>query len=625
MTSAGAFPQNFSFSPSSSPLVTHGPFPGLYNNSSVPSSFHATEYYSPTGSAYQSTSSTPHPLNDGENFYFGSADPNGQRSHAFRPGPGAIGNNMAHLMYSGNGNSVFPATTTTTNTNPVSSFAAANPFSHHIDPTQLFQSDQTVRSPAISMMQGTTFSLGVDSDGEDDEGGAFADRNMTMPSDFSPAMMDESSFDTSGSAFQWNPTLPGQFNTQAARYPGGPPRKQVTIGSTTEFVDGSGEWEGGNLERSQSQSFGQSEDRLQGKIPRNASTPGLAGRGTPVGRFARSTPNSPAPEPSGYASGLSSAAPSRASSPPGSKHGSTTNLQGAAGNQGDSNAPTTCTNCFTQTTPLWRRNPEGQPLCNACGLFLKLHGVVRPLSLKTDVIKKRNRGSGTTLPIGGTGARVKKTVSVSASANTSGTNTRKNSALAMSTNARTPTPTQPTAPPAQNRAGSANDSGNATGGSASGGSTAGSAPTSYHGSGGSASAAPGGKGVVPIAAAPPKIAPGPGAASLSRPAATGSKRQRRHSKGAGGDQPTAMDLDSPENSTGSNEAVRSLGSSNSFGVAPGAPAKPSNLGPGGFGAASRPMVGSSATSVSGGQSGPVIPPGGAGAGHQEFEWLTMSL
>lgn len=32
-------------------------------------------------------------------------------------------------------------------------------------------------------------------------------------------------------------------------------------------------------------------------------------------------------------------------------------------------------------------------MCNACGLFLKLHGVVRPLSLKTDVIKKRQRGN----------------------------------------------------------------------------------------------------------------------------------------------------------------------------------------------------------------------------------------
>lgn len=53
-----------------------------------------------------------------------------------------------------------------------------------------------------------------------------------------------------------------------------------------------------------------------------------------------------------------------------------------------------CTNCHTKTTPLWRRNPQGEPLCNACGLFLKLHGTVRPLSLKTDVIKKRQRGQG---------------------------------------------------------------------------------------------------------------------------------------------------------------------------------------------------------------------------------------
>lgn len=55
--------------------------------------------------------------------------------------------------------------------------------------------------------------------------------------------------------------------------------------------------------------------------------------------------------------------------------------------------PIECTNCHTRTTPLWRRNPAGEPLCNACGLFLKLHGEVRPLSLKTDVIKKRNRGN----------------------------------------------------------------------------------------------------------------------------------------------------------------------------------------------------------------------------------------
>ncbi|KAL9072425.1 MAG: hypothetical protein Q9161_003595 [Pseudevernia consocians] len=50
-----------------------------------------------------------------------------------------------------------------------------------------------------------------------------------------------------------------------------------------------------------------------------------------------------------------------------------------------------CQNCTTSTTPLWRRDEVGSVLCNACGLFLKLHGTPRPISLKTDVIKSRNR------------------------------------------------------------------------------------------------------------------------------------------------------------------------------------------------------------------------------------------
>ncbi|KAH9961238.1 hypothetical protein BC827DRAFT_333803 [Russula dissimulans] len=78
---------------------------------------------------------------------------------------------------------------------------------------------------------------------------------------------------------------------------------------------------------------------------------------------------------------------------------STPDLTSVAGGGGPKSedgetSPTVCTNCQTTNTPLWRRDPEGQPLCNACGLFYKLHGVVRPLSLKTDVIKKRNRASG---------------------------------------------------------------------------------------------------------------------------------------------------------------------------------------------------------------------------------------
>lgn len=39
-----------------------------------------------------------------------------------------------------------------------------------------------------------------------------------------------------------------------------------------------------------------------------------------------------------------------------------------------------CTNCHTKTTPLWRKAANGDLLCNACGLFYKLHGILRPLN-----------------------------------------------------------------------------------------------------------------------------------------------------------------------------------------------------------------------------------------------------
>ncbi|RGP64697.1 transcription factor [Fusarium sporotrichioides] len=54
----------------------------------------------------------------------------------------------------------------------------------------------------------------------------------------------------------------------------------------------------------------------------------------------------------------------------------------------------TCSNCFTRTTPLWRRGPDDRPLCNACGLYLKLCGIARPLSSKMDDVVKHKHGSG---------------------------------------------------------------------------------------------------------------------------------------------------------------------------------------------------------------------------------------
>ncbi|CAO3567449.1 unnamed protein product [Mortierella alpina] len=50
-----------------------------------------------------------------------------------------------------------------------------------------------------------------------------------------------------------------------------------------------------------------------------------------------------------------------------------------------------CANCRTTTTPLWRRDSSGNTICNACGLYFKLHNVHRPVTMKRAVIKRRKR------------------------------------------------------------------------------------------------------------------------------------------------------------------------------------------------------------------------------------------
>lgn len=50
-----------------------------------------------------------------------------------------------------------------------------------------------------------------------------------------------------------------------------------------------------------------------------------------------------------------------------------------------------CFNCGTYTTPLWRKDDAGHTVCNACGLYLKLHNEHRPVTMRADVIKKRSR------------------------------------------------------------------------------------------------------------------------------------------------------------------------------------------------------------------------------------------
>ncbi|KAM0245242.1 hypothetical protein ACHAQJ_010613 [Trichoderma viride] len=624
MGSAAHFQSNFSFSPSTSPMMHSGPFSSVYNNASLHSSLNNPDFYSPTGSGYPSATSTPHPMPDNDGVYFGSSQDmhhhHHQQSHhhhrpqGFRQSSSSIGHHMnqqfmfgdsngTHGSSNGSNGAAFP--TTTTGSEAVSAYSTAPSSFGHIDPSQVFQTDSQVASPVLPMQQGNMLGFGGESD--EDDANAFLDRGgVGLHGDFTSAV------DEAGS-FGWDASLPGQFSTQAARFPGGPTRKHVQIGGvTTDYVDTSGDWDGQSLSRSHSQTLSMSTDKRQNRLVRNSSTPShMTNKHNGFEQIAQSLPNSPGGHVPGTTSGFSSVAPSRPPSPPpSSKHGSSTNLHAVGGNPGENGNPTTCTNCFTQTTPLWRRNPEGQPLCNACGLFLKLHGVVRPLSLKTDVIKKRNRGSGANLPVGGTR---KKTGTSSNAAS------RKNSSLSMAAAAAAAaavavatTNNQAVTPPSINRPSSNKD---ADSPSSSGNLTAGSTPGSQYGG----AAIVGGKGVVPIAAAPLKTAPGPGASSMSRPATAPSKRQRRHSKSEGTTtSSSAMDLDGPSES-----ATRPLGTTPSMPSISSTMMSSAN-----FSMGQRSMMGSSMGSsmVSmGGTQTNLVNSAGGSSGPQEWEWLTMSL
>jgi len=566
--SAGPFQQNFTFSPAASPIHSHGPY--SYKNTPMGSSLNSTDYYSPPGSAHPSSASTPQPMYDDDHMYFGrqNADPRHQRPMQNYPSnrPSNLSNSIQpQFMYNPNNDAMFSAMTTASSM-PTTVFTAPAYSTQHINPSHIHPGFSNTPSHGMNMQSNENmFSFADDSDNEDDEGGAFPEGSMMMHADF-PGMEDPA-MNMRGS-LPWDASSGGQFNTMAARYPGGPPKKQVTIGGT-ETVSPSQDY--GNFSRTHGSSASvsdmrnRSNDLRKQKIPRTSSTPNAVHLVQQAAMEARpqSSPNSP-PQ-----SGYSSVAPSRPGSPGGSK-------------SGDNNGvPTTCTNCFTQTTPLWRRNPEGHPLCNACGLFLKLHGVVRPLSLKTDVIKKRNRGSGSQLPIGAASTRSSKKAS------------RKNSIHQT-------TVTTPLAGRGQND--SASPPSNY--GSTNSGSTAGSTPTSHGpGTGGMGS-------LPPIAAAPPKPAPPITTTASGRPTTTVvPKRQRRHSKqrvGRGGGQEAEM----PD----ADDTVGKV-------PAPSSKRKDTAL-------HQMPAVGLSGipgTGMMGTSSQQPIMAGGPSAGTQEWEWLTMSL
>ncbi|KKZ66155.1 hypothetical protein EMCG_08111 [[Emmonsia] crescens] len=489
LTSASSFQQNYPFSPSDSPLVTGGPFQGVYSHTPMGSSLNSTDFYSPPQSGYQSTASTPQPGFDNEHMmYFeqNSIDPRTNRSIGnFRGSSNYPRSSQSHHYYHTTNESTFNTIDSASHSNlPSPGFPMQQ---QHVDPTQVLTSGDFSSGPSRQPRNLTNnrnmFTFGADSDNEEEEGNPFPDRPTAMQSDY--GTVNDSTINLNNSSLQWESRFAQQLNSVPNSFHGHH-RKHVTIGGT-EIANLGGDWANGGLGRTHGSAASVSEirnrdqDPRRQKIPRTISTPNTAQllhQG--MSNQPHTSPNSPP------RSGFSSAAPSRPASPGGVKQSE------------QSGVPTTCTNCFTQTTPLWRRNPEGQPLCNACGLFLKLHGVVRPLSLKTDVIKKRNRGSGNSLPVGVSSARSAKKVS------------RKNSMqqappAIITTSISHGTSDPPPSTPALNS-----------------GSAPASTPTSY--------SAPTKSGVVHIAAAPPKPASTLLASTLAQvraPVQVMTKRTRR--------------------------------------------------------------------------------------------------
>lgn len=375
ITPAGHFQQQFTFSPVGSPMMSGNPYANAYNQqqTSMNAQVAPGSMYSSPNSAYPSTASTPQPVTDNDHTFYAGNSGMDLRQQA------SMGNYQQHMqsqhlstnpndtpfIFQGSNDNIFGGLAQSA---PASAFNlhGALHMSGHVDPSQVLPNPNMQRNENM-------FTFGADSDNEEEDTLNFGDNNVA----FSP--LDDPSVDLTNS-FTWENSLHGQFSSLPTRPAQDQANRGVRIGPT-EMIPSPDWGSGGDLGRGHASAVSVSDmrnrntDNRSKKIPRTSSTPNAAVMGQ-HGIFSvrpQSSPNSPP------ASGYTSAAPSRPVSPrPGGENG----------------PPTTCTNCFTQTTPLWRRNPEGHPLCNACGLFLKLHGVVRPLSLKTDVIKKRNRGTG---------------------------------------------------------------------------------------------------------------------------------------------------------------------------------------------------------------------------------------
>ncbi|KKY22431.1 putative gata transcriptional activator [Diplodia seriata] len=142
INSAGPFQNQFNFSPIGSPMAANqgNHYSSMFNNAhSMASSLNSTDFYnSPPGSAYPSTVSTPQPIPEGEQIFFG--DRSGMeirgRMGSFNPPHNNLSSSMQPFMFNPTaGDSLF---------NNVSAAGPPPPFSahsyhqsNHVDPNQI--------------------------------------------------------------------------------------------------------------------------------------------------------------------------------------------------------------------------------------------------------------------------------------------------------------------------------------------------------------------------------------------------------------------------------------------------------------------------------------------------------
>ncbi|KAK6526653.1 hypothetical protein TWF281_009858 [Arthrobotrys megalospora] len=413
--SAGPFQPNFNFSPIESPLATSGGFSTLYNGTSLASSIASQDFYSPPASTPHSASSTPHPIPENGEVFFGQNAVESRQQTRNIPHYGRTSRQSTLAGTLSQGGYVFGNNEGFYQGTPSvqEGFANMNGFAYqHVNPSQIInQKDQTPKKHAPVKSDGL-FNLAGDSDIEDEEKDIFRvnlkDYSRAEPKADNSFPGDPSTIHLWGkdSTMRSEKPFGGSTAESSSQFSNSSTHRNVLVG-TSETMAESSEWAEFGKGLAALPTAGDIkgiDSRVRTGVNRTAATMPIS-YSAPTNSRTLSNPSSP-PE-----SGFNSANPSRPPSPDTSK---------SAHGIGQNGLPTTCTNCFTQTTPLWRRNPEGHPLCNACGLFLKLHGVVRPLSLKTDVIKKRNRGSGNSLPVGTSPSRSKKAIRKPSSQHTRG-------------------------------------------------------------------------------------------------------------------------------------------------------------------------------------------------------------